>query len=240
MQIDTVLTRSLPRNGSPPTGATVPPDPCGAHIRAALSTALRRDVPYRHWLLSDVLPDTTARLVAGLPLDVPSVADTAGRRETHNASRIFFGPEEQRRFPVVATVAAAFQHPCMIALLSAMTAVDFAGTHLRIEYCQDTQGFWLEPHTDIGAKTLTLLVYLSSEAESGAWGTDIYASPDGPPIGRVPAAFDSGLMFVPGADTWHGFEPREIQGVRRSLIINFVSSDWRARHELAFPDRPVG
>jgi hypothetical protein len=30
-----------------------------------------------------------------------------------------------------------------------------------LELCLDTDGFWLEPHTDIGAKKLTLLISLS-------------------------------------------------------------------------------
>ena len=47
------------------------------------------------------------------------------------------------------------------------------GSFLRIEYCLDTDGFWLEPHTDIGAKLFTMLVYLSDHPEAEDWGTDI-------------------------------------------------------------------
>ena len=36
-----------------------------------------------------------------------------------------------------------------------------------------------------------------------------------------------------------GFTPRAIRGVRRSLIVNYVKPEWRARHELAFPDQVV-
>ena len=43
-------------------------------------------------------------------------------------------------------------------------------SHLRIEYCLDTDGFWLEPHTDIGAKLFTMLVYLSREARQRSLG----------------------------------------------------------------------
>ncbi len=212
---------------------------CGDHVRCALASARRADVPFRHWLLSAVLPDAVARQVATLPFAVPVVADTGGRRETHNQSRTFFGPETRRRLPIAAAVAEAFRHPCTVARIAAMTGIDVGGTFLRIEYCQDTQGFWLEPHTDIGAKRLTLLVYLSGDPGASDWGTDLYADPGRPPVGRAPSGFGDGLMFVPGDDTWHGFEPRTIVGVRRSLIVNLVSPDWRARHELAFPDRPV-
>ena len=49
----------------------------------------------------------------------------------------------------------------------------------------------------------------------------------------------AGLIFVPGADTWHGFTRRPIVGVRRSLIVNYVKPEWRSRHELAFPNEAV-
>lgn len=40
-------------------------------------------------------------------------------------------------------------------------------------------------------------------------------------------------------DTWHGFGKRPIGGIRRSIIVNYVKDEWRSRHELAYPDRPV-
>jgi hypothetical protein len=33
----------------------------------------------------------------------------------------------------------------------------------RVEYAQDVDGFWLEPHTGLGVKTFTTLLYLSTE-----------------------------------------------------------------------------
>jgi hypothetical protein len=33
---------------------------------------------------------------------------------------------------------------------------------------------------------------------------------------------------------WHDFRPRPIRGPRKSLIINYVTSDWRDREELAY------
>jgi hypothetical protein len=47
------------------------------------------------------------------------------------------------------------------------------------------------------------------------------------------------MIFVPSKGTWHGFERRPIQGVRRSLIVNYVTNEWRAREQLAFPEAPV-
>jgi len=58
-------------------------------------------------------------------------------------------------------------------------------------------------------------------------------------VGSASAEFDSCVIFIPGENTWHGFEPRPFEGVRKSVIINYVTSEWRAREQLAYPDAPV-
>jgi hypothetical protein len=195
-------------------------------------------VPYRHWLLDDVLRPEVAAALAMLPVAPAEIGDTEGRRETHNASRVFFDTVLQAAHPRCAEVARAFQDPATIRRLNTMCGVALDGASLRIEFCQDVEGFWLEPHTDIGVKRFTMLVYLSTGPGSEAWGTDIYDA-DRTRVATVPSRFNTGLIFVPAPDTWHGVERRPIAGVRRSLIVNYVSDEWRARHELAFPDRPV-
>jgi hypothetical protein len=57
-----------------------------------------------------------------------------------------------------------------------------------------------------------------------------------PDVARSPGTFNSGVIFVPGPATWHGFDRRPIDGVRRLMEINYVRSDWRDRDQLAFPD----
>jgi hypothetical protein len=210
----------------------------GGQLRHALRVADRRDRPFRHWLPHQVLPTVMARALAALPLTAPDITDTLGKRETHNASRLFVDPVARRQYPVCAMLADAFQDPATIGLLNDMADIDLEGSFLRIEYCLDTTGFWLQPHTDIGAKLLTLLVYLSDHPDAADWGTDLMTA-DGTVVGQAPGGFGRGLMFVPGPDTWHGFTPRPIAGVRRSLIVNYVKPEWRSRHELAFDNQPV-
>ncbi len=202
-----------------------------------LALAEKRAAPYAHWLLADVLPPATARAMAGLALPPPIAGDTRGKRETHNQQRVFLAGERLGD-PACRALALAFQSADVVRRLEAATGAALGGTSLRIEFCQDTGGFWLEPHTDIGAKRFTMLIYLSDAPGAADWGTDLY---DGPErwAGRAPAGFNRGLVFVPAADTWHGFRPRDIRGVRRSLIVNYVVPEWRARHELAFPAAPV-
>jgi hypothetical protein len=194
--------------------------------------------PYRHWLLDRILPDDTCAALDALPVVPPPIGDTLGKRETHNSSRLFFGVEQRAEHPVCDVLASALQGDAVVRRLEAMCGTVLAGSFLRIEYCLDTDGFWLEPHTDIGAKLFTMLVYLSDEPGSESWGTDVL---DGPEtlVATTPYARNGGLIFIPAADTWHGFHRRPIAGVRRSLIVNYVKPEWRSRHELAFPVRPV-
>ncbi len=216
-----------------------PGDATAQWFASAWRAAGRRTQPYRHWLLNDVLPPETAKAIAALPIAAPLIGDTLGRRDSHNSTRSFFSADNRAAFAVCEEVAAAFQNPATVSLLERATGACFAGSYLRIEYCQDCDGFWLEPHTDIGAKLLTLSVFLSDTPGSEDWGTDIYDNARNH-AGRAPSAFNQGFAFVPAADTWHGVQRRPFADVRRSIIINYVKPEWRSRHELSFPELPVG
>jgi hypothetical protein len=204
----------------------------------SLARANRNQTPYSHWLLEQTLPEEAARSIATLPFAAPIIGDTMGKRETHNSTRNFFSAQNRQAYEVCESVAAAFQSAAVVRRLQDATGAALAGNFLRIEYCQDLDGFWLEPHTDIGAKLFTMLVYLSDQADCEGWGTDIY---DGAlqHVGAAPGGFDKGLIFIPGTNTWHGVQKRQYAGVRKSIIINYVKPEWRSRHELAFPHEAV-
>src|SRR5579883_1955954 len=51
--------------------------------------------PFRHWLLRDALPEEVALDITRLPIGLPEIRDTQGRRETHNDMRVFFSPERR-------------------------------------------------------------------------------------------------------------------------------------------------
>lgn len=204
----------------------------------SFQTAHRADQPYRHWYLSEVLPEPTCQAITELPLKPPVIEDTQGRRETHNASRQFFNAETNSQFSVCKHTAEAFQSSEVVATIEQQFQVDLSNTHLRLEYCLDTDGFWLQPHTDLGVKKFTMLLYLSTDPGHENWGTDVFADAD-TLAESVPGHFNTALVFVPAQNTWHGFERRTITGLRRSLIINYVTHEWRARHELSYPHQAV-
>ena len=210
----------------------------GANFLSSLDHSDCSTFPFRHWTLNRVLPDRTCLAIDALGLAPPPVADTLGRRETNNSTRLFFGETQRATYLVCDDIATALQSAAVIHQLEVLCDVVLSGGFLRIEYCLDTDGFWLEPHTDIGVKLFTMLIYLSDDPGCGAWGTDLLDGPD-KLVATTPYQRNFGLIFIPSEDTWHGFHRRPIHGVRRSLIVNYVKPEWRARDELAFPNQAV-
>lgn len=208
------------------------------HFGSALRRAQRDDTPYRHWNLAAVLPESLAVGVLLLPIAPPVIGNNHGVRDLDNRKRTFFTPRLRERFPVAARLAEALQRPDIARLFAEVCGIEVDGGFLRMEYIQDTDGAWLEPHRDIPEKLFSMVIYLCTGPEAEGWGTDIYDEQKRW-IGRTSAAFNSAVIFVPGRNTWHGFEPRPIVGVRRLMEINYVRPAWRDRDQLAFPDRPI-
>ena len=204
---------------------------------ASLSSARRSERPYRHWDLADVLPAEVAAQIDDLPFEAPSVEGVSGARELHNNTRRYLDAEAIASSPAARAVAEAFQSQTVVDAIEDVTGARIDGCCLRIEYAQDTDGFWLKPHTDLGVKKFTLLYYLSPAGHEDL-GTDVYADAD-TWARRAPFTPGGALVFVPSNNTWHGFELRPIPVVRKSLIVNYVTEDWRAREQLAYPDTPV-
>jgi hypothetical protein len=198
----------------------------------------RSDQPYPHWVVRGCFPADTIEDILALPFPAPSLEGVSGKRELHNNTRKYFDAENRETFPVCEAVAEAFQDKRVTSLIEKTFGTDLTGTYLRIEFAQDTDGFWLEPHTDLGVKSFTMLLYLSTEDGHENLGTDIYDA-DKKHVGRSPFASNAAMIFVPSDNTYHGFERRPIPGVRVSLIINYVTNEWRAREQLAFPETPI-
>ncbi|WP_020086594.1 hypothetical protein [Hyphomicrobium zavarzinii] len=205
---------------------------------AAFGRAEKSETPYRYWLLADCLPERIVDEVLGLPFGAADLDGVSGKRELHNQSRRYFDVENRTKFPCVSAVAAAFQDQRVTAAIEKSFDARLNGTHLRIEFAQDVDGFWLEPHTDIGVKAFTFLIYLSKGNAHADLGTDIYDAGKNW-VGRTPYSSNSGMIFVPSTITYHGFERRRIDGVRKLLVVNYVTSEWRAKEQLAFPEQAV-
>ncbi len=204
----------------------------------SIDSAKRADQPYRNWSLTACLPEDTVDDILALPFEAPSLDGVSGKRELHNNTRKYFDVDNRKAFPVCEAVAQAFQDKRVTSHIEKMFGTDLAGTYLRMEFAQDIDGFWLEPHSDLGVKVFTMLLYLSKDPNHRDLGTDIYDA-NKQRVGRSPFAPNAAMIFVPADNTFHGFEKRPIKGVRTSLIINYVTDEWRAREQLAFPDAPI-
>jgi len=209
-----------------------------ARFIEALGASTAYEVPYRHWLIEGILPADLLSELSALEFPVAGTDGKSGKREYHNDTRHYIDQQNIASFPAAAALAHTFQAPRMVNAIEAFFQTDIDGTFLRIEYAQDIDGFWLEPHTDLGVKRLTVLLYLPYDGDQDDLGTDMYNS-DKSWSKRAPFTPNSAMAFVPGGDTYHGFERRKIDGVRKSLILNYVTTDWRDREQLCFPDATV-
>jgi hypothetical protein len=208
------------------------------HFIGALRGARQIDQPYRRWKLDNVLPEAMCAGILTLPIAPPVVTvDTLGQRATFNNQRTFFTPRMCELYPAIALLSAAMQRADVARQFEETCAITATGGYLRIEYIQDLDGMWLEPHCDIKEKLFSMVLYLCTGPYAKDWGTDIYDG-DKKWVGRSAADFNTAVIFIAGPNTWHGFEPRPIHGVRRLMEINYVR-DWRAREQLAFPDRAL-
>jgi len=208
------------------------------NLAHGFENAERQDHPYAHWLIDPCISVEATAAMQALDFPAQELDGVSGRRELHNASRVYFDAENQAKHAVCKEFVSAFQSDRICTAIENTFDLDLAGNYLRVEFCQDIDGFWLEPHTDIGVKMFTMLIYISDGPGHDKLGTDIYDA-DLNHLGSAPFAPGGGLVFVPSDTSYHGFERRPIDGVRKSIIINYVTDEWRAREQLAFPDSPI-
>ena len=209
-----------------------------SHFERALRASRVAETPYRRWTMTNVFPESMCVGILTLPIAPPLIDDCYGVRDRHNDKRSFFTPELQKDFPTCAVFAEAMQRPEVARAFKEVCNVPAEGSYLRIEYIQDIDGAWLEPHRDIKEKLFSMVVYLCTGPHAKEWGTDIYDD-DKKWVGRSSAEFNSAVIFIAGPNTWHGFDKRPIIGVRRLMEINYVHPSWRDRDQLSFPDRPI-
>jgi hypothetical protein len=228
-----VMTEAVVATSGATPGATLVAD----SLLASFAAAEQRETPYRNWRLRNVLPEATAKALVELPFHAVDLHGVSGKRELHNDQRSYFAGEVLDRHPAARAVVDALQSERVTRAIMERTGAKLDGCCLRVEYAIDVSGFWLEPHTDLGVKTFTMLYYLGQDGQ-GDLGTDVYADRE-TWAERPPFDWNTAFIFVPGQNTWHGFEPRKIKTPRRSVIINYVTEDWRAREQLAFPTDPI-
>ena len=207
---------------------------------SSLYSAEAETKPYNYWNLDNVLDQDVLEGILDLPIEIPRVEYDEGQRAANNGVRGYFDISRREEFEVCEVISATFQSRKTISTIENICNINLKGSFLRVEYAQDHDGFWLEPHKDISVKLFSMLIYLSPAPDGEEWGTDFYTGPkQSDCCGTASHAVNRAFVFIPGANSWHGFRPRKITGVRRSLIVNFVTDKWMNRHELADPSQPI-
>ncbi|REJ84026.1 MAG: hypothetical protein DWQ34_19355 [Planctomycetota bacterium] len=192
------------------------------------------DEPYQHWLVEGALSEEMIAEIAATPIpdglrayDGTRAADNGGGGKDGKL-RCYIERSNVGEFPALGGLIEELMSPETSGKIGGMIGRDLTDAYLRVEVIADREGFWLKPHKDIKEKLMTLLIYVNVCGESETLGTDIY---DGKlnRVKTIPYRNNVGYFFAPGENTWHGFEKKEIQTERRSILINYVTfpTDWK-------------
>lgn len=158
-----------------------------------------------------------------------STENTQGRRAAANSQRFFVKNDGSE----LSEIFSKFEHTGVRQYFSDLTGVSCYEGKLRVELCQDSPGFYLEPHIDIPEKLITLQFYIGQGERY--WGTSIYDKKHGLILEKyktVPYEHNTGWMSYCNAKVVHGVEPHVVDGIRKSVIINYVVGDWRDTDQL--------
>ncbi|MVM29309.1 2OG-Fe(II) oxygenase [Spirosoma sp. HMF4905] len=189
--------------------------------------------PFEYLIIKDIFSHSIYDELVNLPVTPPERYNAEGKRNSNN-NHIFFNEMNCKKFDVCRKIAATFQSRNITSSLETMLGVNLKGSYLRIGYYVDKDGFWLLPHTDLSVKLITITVYLSKDKPFEDLGTDLFDS-EKKLVCTTSSACNSGFIFRPANNTWHGFNKKNITGLRRTLVINYVSEDWLSREELCSP-----
>ncbi|HEX2858826.1 MAG TPA: 2OG-Fe(II) oxygenase [Alphaproteobacteria bacterium] len=210
-------------------------------VQSVLASTLAADgekLPYPHFYVADVLPEDVVDQLLALPFIAQDVHGQSGLRDMHNDTRTYIDAANRAQYEVCEAVAQCFQDQRVVDTIAKVFSAPIDGCNLRLEMALDQDGYWNMPHTDLGVKALTYLLYLSRDPAHADLATDVYDQQQ-QWHSRRPSLPNTAMVFVPGDDTFHGFEKRPFSGVRKTLILNYVTPEWRAREQLAFPEMPV-
>jgi hypothetical protein len=178
-----------------------------------------------HWfLIEEAFGDTTISEIEKLFPETPVITKFDGRRAAANEFRQFITRDNDTDY-----LFAFLDTEDARDYFTGLTGVDCTEGKLRIELCIDGPGFYLNNHIDIPEKLITLLIFVGDGPEY--WGTSVFDS-DNEYVRTVPFKHNAGWLTHKNADIIHGVRENTIDGIRKSVIINYVVGDWRDTTQL--------
>jgi hypothetical protein len=196
-------------------------------IYGCIGGADHRVHPFEHWLLGLSPVSSKPCLPRRVLFDLTQLALPA--------PVAYLNPAVRAAHPLCDLVAHAFQDPRVVDRIANTCRVDLNGTYLHLAYTQDGEGHARAADVGPRSKLLTLMLYLSG---SDGAGTDLFDTA-GRHIGRVPFAVNAGIMFALSPTAYHGFLPRRMPLMRKSLVASYVTAEFAHPEQLAFPLDPL-
>ena len=189
-------------------------------------------VPYKHFILKNCFQNETLREINKIIDTLHVNCNNKGKRED-NTKRYFVDKNN------IIFQGALYKSVQQLTSKDAVeffekligNTVSFKDCFLRMEIILDTSDFWLEKHTDIVEKKMSLIIYLNDNNEPLENGTDVYDE-SGNFVKSIPFEHNTGFLFYPSHDTWHGLEKGKQIRKRKCVLINYVTfqTDWKIRH----------
>lgn len=204
-----------------------------ASVVNSFTNAAESDFPFQHWIVENMLPqELTDQILAvripktqGFVYDGTRASDSKLTPGGTPPKRMFISKDTKNEFPFFQDLVDAFLSDEVLQLVNTKFNVPTQDLFLRVEYINDFDGFYLEPHKDIIEKQFTLLLFLGDGPEH--MGTDFYDT-DFNVVKTVKFGHNRGYVFTPSDNSWHGLERKPIPDRRCSLLINYVTfkTDW--------------
>lgn len=195
-------------------------DACQAAISRSLSQATARNDPYPHWLLTQILPPAAIRSICRAPISppLPSACWIGDEERLSSLTRLTSTTTEA--FPICGAIADAFRSPATAGRIARLTGLDLSRCRIEIGLAQHVGHFRQDPHTGAGFAAATLVIHLDNAGQRGL-GVDLYRDRE-TWAGQAPGDPGSAILIAATAESWRGFEPRQIREVRKTLVV-----DWK-------------
>ena len=137
------------------------------------------------------------------------------KTRTSNPNRVWLNQQSG----YLSALAYEFDHDQTKRQLGFSMHTTYLGCRTRVELCMDSVGSWLEPHKDDAAKVMTMQLYLTGYGNSTKLGDT-----------ETTITKNSAWAFDNTDQPIHSLEPLKYN--RASIIINYVTDDWRDKSVL--------
>lgn len=177
-------------------------------------------IPFDHYTFENVFCEKELTSINSIKLE-DNAAHLDGARSTNN-NRFFVNSTNINDNFTFERIVEYFLRDDVIEMFEEESGKKIRGNYLRVEFIEDKEKSWLEPHVDIEEKIMSLLIYLNNTNENYDIGTSLYDN-NKKFVTTVPYIDNTGFYFYPSDNTWHGLESVNIKKRRRAIMVNYCT-----------------